>query len=111
MKEGLAPLICALACLVMSATFLYIDHKHRAEAAVLASEVEAFLEDHRTESAGHFEAQRQARQLENIIRRPSRTFLTMLSSIMAVQFVLIFFGNPKGRSMARSAAEVWTRRP
>ncbi|MEP5152822.1 hypothetical protein [Planktotalea sp.] len=111
MKEGFTPLICALFMLVFCAFFFYIDSAQRAEAAFLASEVETFLENHRTVSADHLVAQQKARQLENLVQRPNRSFLAMASLIIAVQFFLAFFKNAKGRRVSQKAAEIWTWRP
>lgn len=111
MKDGYAPLFMASVMIILAAILLYSDHSQRSEAIGLATEIEAFLEDHRTESAEHFTTQQKARALLNLIQSPNRAFLTMLSVIFAVQALAAFFKNTKGRRILQRAKQAWTWRP
>ena len=111
MKDGFAPLIMALVMVLFASIFWYASHSQRSETIQLAAEVEAFLEDHRTESTDHFTAQQKARKLLNLAQSPNRSFLILLCLILAVQALTTFFKNAKGRNITTRAAQIWTWRP
>lgn len=111
MKDGYAPLALAMIMALFASIFWYANHSQRSEAIQLATEVEAFLEDHRTESAEHFAAQQKARQLLNVAQSPNRAFLIMLCVILALQALTAFFRNAKGRHIAQRTKQIWTWRP
>ena len=111
MKDGYAPLVLALAMAIFASIFWYANSSQRSETIRLAGEVEAFLEDHRTESAEHLATQQKARELHNLTQSPNRAFLIMLCVIIAVQASATFFKNAKGRHIAQRAKQIWTWRP
>ncbi|MEO9514165.1 MAG: hypothetical protein ABJH45_10415 [Paracoccaceae bacterium] len=111
MKEGFSLLVLGLAMVSTAAVFWYIDASQSHEAELLASRIETFLENHRTESSEHWTAYQQARQLSVFTQSPNRMPLVMLSLVLAMQFFSAFFRSSKGRVIVQKISKLWTWRP
>ncbi|MEP5762349.1 MAG: hypothetical protein ABJ327_24140 [Litoreibacter sp.] len=111
MKNGFTPLILSFLMFVFVAKFWYDDSIHRANVELLATDVEAFLNDQEIGNGSHFAAQQKAQLLTILVHRPNLTFLPMLGFLIAICLILVFFKNPIGRKISQKTVEIWTWRP
>jgi len=110
-NKGWFPLVSGLVMLLFAALFWYVDASARHDAMVLAQDVTAFLENHRTESTSHKTAYQQAKQLSNVTQGPNRTPLCALALVCAAQFFGVFRRSAMGTSMVQGFIRIWTWRP